>query len=138
VAVPGLSDIVDAGNAGTIGLDPVYLDNGTKTPIFQDIKDRFDAEGTDTSVPPDGINDSWVVTLPVVECQNPGDQCASGETQYIVGFLCLDVREVIVTPDKIIKGDFICTSDARCDTSGFGPGGTLAGAFMSDHPVIVR
>jgi hypothetical protein len=138
VAVPGLSDIVDAGNAGTIGLDPVYLDNGTKTPIFQDIKDRFDSEGTDTSVPPDGIKDSWVVTLPVVECQNPGDQCASGETQYIVGFLCLDVREIIVTPDKIIKGDFICTSDARCDTSGFGPGGTLTGAFMSDHPVIVR
>jgi hypothetical protein len=138
VAVPGLSDIVDAGNAGIIGTEPIHLDNGTKTPIFQDIKDRFDAKGTDTSEPSDGIKDSWVVTLPVVECQNPGDQCASGDTQYIVGFICMDIREIIVTPDKIIKGDFICTSDARCDTSGFGPGGTLAGAFMSDHPVIVR
>jgi len=138
ISTPGLTEIVADGNAGTIGYDPIYLDNGTKTPVVQDIKDRFDAEGNDTSVPPDGINDEWFVTLPVVECQNPGDQCASGDTQYIVGFLCMNIREIIVTPDKIIKGDFVCSDDPRCDTTGFGPGGTLAGSFMSDFPVIVN
>jgi hypothetical protein len=99
VSVPGMTEIVANGNSGDIGSEPVYLDNGTKTPVIQDIKDKFDSEGTDTSVPPDGINDSWVVTLPVVECQNPGDQCASGDTQHIVGFLCMDIREIIVTSD---------------------------------------
>jgi Flp pilus assembly protein TadG len=142
VSVPGMTEIVANGNSGDIGSEPVYLDNGTKTPVIQDIKDKFDAEGTDTSVPPDGINDSWVVTLPVVECQNPGDQCASGDTQHIVGFLCMDIREIIVTSDgtsgKIIKGDFICASDSRCDKTGFGPGGPLAGSIMSDYPVIVN
>ena len=40
----------------------------------------------------------------MVECQNPGDQCASGNPQQIVGFLCMDIREIVVTPDKLIKG----------------------------------
>jgi hypothetical protein len=50
----------------------------------------------------------------------------------------MDIREIIVTPDKIIKGDFVCSDDPRCDTTGFGPGGTLAGSFMADYPVIVN
>jgi hypothetical protein len=37
----------------------------------------------------------------------------------------MDIREVVVTPDKIIKGDFICATDSRCDTPGFGPGGSI-------------
>jgi hypothetical protein len=136
VSVPDLTDIVANGNSGDIGDDPIYLDNGTKTPVVQDVKDKFDAEGSDTDG--DGIVDSWVVSLPVVECQNPGDQCASGDTQHIVGFLCMDIREIIVTPDKLIKGDFICSTDPRCDKSGFGPGGTCVGCISADYPVIVN
>ena len=136
VSVPGMTDIVADGNPDTVGHVPIYLDNGTKTPVIQDIKDKFDAEGSDTDE--DGVNDSWVVTLPVVECQNPGDQCAGGDTQRIIGFMCMDIREIIVTPDKIIKGDFLCSSDSRCSKAGFGPGGTLAGSFSADFPVIVN
>lgn len=136
VSVPKMTDIIADGNPEEIGDDPIYLDNGTKTPVVQDIKDKFDAEGSDTNG--DGIVDSWVVSLPVVECQNPGDQCASGNTQHIVGFLCMDIREIIVTPDKLIKGDFICSTDPRCDKSGFGPGGPLIGSISADYPVIVN
>ncbi len=136
VSVPLMTDIVQNGNPEEIGNDPIYLDNGTKTPVVQDIKDKFDAEGTDTNG--DGIVDSWVVTLPVVECQNPGDQCATGNTQHIVGFLCMDIREIIVTPDKLIKGDFICSTDPRCEEPGFGPGGGLIGSISADYPVIVN
>jgi hypothetical protein len=136
VSTNSLTEVVQNGNTDDIGDDPIFLDNGTKTPIVQDIKDRFDVEGTDTNG--DGIKDSWVVSLPMVECQNPGDQCASGNTQHIVGFLCMDIREVIVTPDKIIKGDFICASDPRCDMPGLGPGGSVIGSVSADYPVIVN
>ena len=136
VSVPDMTTIVQDGNSTEIGSDPIYIDNGTKTPVVQDIKNRFEAEGSDTNG--DGVVDSWVVTLPVIECQNPGDQCASGDPQNIVGFLCMDIREITVTPDKIIKGDFICATDPRCNTKGFGPGGTIAGSISADYPVIVN
>jgi hypothetical protein len=136
VSVPDMTNIVQNGNTTEVGDDPIYIDNGTKTPVVQDIKDRFDAEGTDTDG--DGIVDSWLVTLPIVECQNPGDGCAGGDPQYIKGFLCMDIREVLVTPKKIIKGDFICSTDPRCDIKGFGPGGTILGSISADYPVIVN
>jgi hypothetical protein len=138
VSTPDMTQIVQNGNSTDIGDQPIYIDNGTKTPVVQDIKDRFDAEGIDLSDPVDGTKDSWVVTLPVIECQNPGDGCASGDPQHIIGFLCMDIREIIVTPDKIIKGDFLCSTDPRCDTIGFGPGGTIAGSISADYPVIVN
>jgi hypothetical protein len=136
ISVPGMTDIVDGGNPDDIGDEPIYIDNGTKTPVVQDIKDRFDVEGTDTDG--DGIKDSWIVGLPMIECQNPGDKCAGGDTQYIVGFLCMDIHEIVVTPDKIIKGDFICSTDPRCDKTGFGPGGGIIGSISADFPVIVN
>jgi len=136
VSVPDMTDIVQNGNTTEVGDDPIYIDNGTKTPVVQDIKDRFDAEGTDTDG--DGIVDSWLVTLPIIECQNPGDKCAGGDPQYIKGFLCMDIREILVTPEKIIKGDFICSTDPRCDIKGFGPGGTIPGSISADYPVIVN
>jgi Flp pilus assembly protein TadG len=136
VSVPMMDDIIANGNPDDVGTKPIYLDNGTKTPIVQDIKDKFDAEGSDTNG--DGVVDSWVVSLPVVECQNPGDQCASGTPQQIVGFLCMDIHEIIVTPDKLIKGDFICATDPRCDIPGSGPGGSLVGSISADYPVIVN
>jgi len=143
ITVPNLTDIVESGNQYEVGKNPIYIDNGTKTPVVQDIKDRFDLEGTDTGshaghVDGDGIKDSWIVGLPMIECQNPGDGCAGGDTQYIVGFLCMDIKEIIVTPDKIIKGDFICSTDPRCDKTGFGPGGGIIGSISADYPVIVN
>ena len=136
ISVPGMTDIVQNGNPDDIGQEPIYIDNGTKKPVIQDIKDRFDAQGSDTDG--DGINDSWIVSLPMIECQNPGAGCAGGDTQYIVGFLCMDIHEIVVTPDKIIKGDFICSTDSRCNTPGFGPGGTIPGSISADFPVIVN
>jgi Flp pilus assembly protein TadG len=134
ISVPGMTDIVQNGNPDDID-DPMYLDNGTKTPVVQDIQDKFQELGSDTDA--DGIVDSWFVTLPVVQCQNPGDQCASGTPQEIVGFLCMNIREVLVTPQKLIKGDFVCSSDPRCDQEGLGPGGSLIGGLSASYPVIV-
>jgi Flp pilus assembly protein TadG len=134
INTPGLSDIVQNGNPDDID-DPMYIDNGTKTPVVQDTYDRFQLEGADLNL--DGEADSWVITLPVIECQNPGDQCAGGDPQDLVGFVCMDVREVLVTPEKIIKVDFLCSSDPRCDNPGLGPGGTLIGSFSAAYPVIV-
>jgi len=143
ISVPGMTDIVEGGNPDDIGQEPIYIDNGTKTPVVQDIKDRFDIEGTDTGshaghTEGDGIKDSWIVGLPMIQCQNPGAGCAGGDTQYIVGFLCMDIKEIIVTPDKIIKGDFICSTDERCNKTGFGPGGGIIGSISADFPVIVN
>jgi hypothetical protein len=39
-------------------------------------------------------NDSWLVPLPIIECQNPGDGCAGGSAQKIVGVACLDIQFV--------------------------------------------
>ena len=75
--------------------------------------------------------------LPVSECQTPGDQCAGGDPQEIVAFVCFDIHEVLVTPEKIIKGDFLCTGDPRCSGAGLGPGGTVPGALSASFPVIV-
>jgi hypothetical protein len=50
----------------------------------------------------------------------------------------MDIREIIVTPDKLIKGDFICSTDPRCDTAGYGPGGSVVGSIIADYPVIVN
>jgi hypothetical protein len=136
-----LVDIVGTGNTEEFGGD-IYLDNGDKVPVISEIKDRFEgtggydpAEGIDTNG--DDLVDSWVIGLPVVQCQNPGAGCATGTPQRIVGFVCFDIHEVIVTPDKIIKGSFMCSSDPRCDVAGLGPGGTLIGAISAQYPVIV-
>ena len=136
-----LLDIVEAGNSTEID-GPVYVDNGDKVPVIAEINDRFegkggyDPAGTDTDG--DGKVDSWVVTLPVVQCQNPGPHCGSGSPQTVVGFVCFDIHEVLVTPEKIIKGDFVCPTDPRCDTKGLGPGGTIPGAISAQYPVLVN
>jgi hypothetical protein len=135
-------DIIEGGNPQTIEGD-VYLDNGDKVPVIREIRDRFEGRGgynqpAGTDTDGNGIVDSWVVVLPVVECQNPGTHCASGSPQTIVGFVCFDVHEVLVTPQKIIKGTFLCPTDPRCDGDGLGPGGSVPGGLSADFPVIVN
>lgn len=138
-----MSGIVADGNPYDI-TGPIYVDNGTKTPVISDIYDRFHGEGSfsgeaaGVDTDSDGAMDSWIVKLPVIECQNPGDGCASGDPQNIVGFVCFDIQEVVVTPDKIIKGSFVCSSDPRCDNAGMKPGGGLFGGISSEYPVIVN
>ncbi len=141
ISTPDLVDIVEGGNPEIIE-GPIFLDNGDKVPVVREIRDRFEGrggyspgEGVDTNS--DGIVDSWVVVLPVVECQNPGTQCASGDTQNVVGFVCFDIHEVRVTPEKIIKGTFLCPADPRCSGNGLGPGGVVPGGLSATYPVIV-
>lgn len=137
-----LLDIVEGGNSSEID-DSVYVDNGDKVPVISEIKDRFEGKGgydppagTDTNA--DGVVDSWVVTLPVVQCQNPGAHCGSGSPQDVVGFVCFDIHEVLVAPNKIIKGNFVCPTDPRCDGKGLGPGGRIPGAISAQYPVLVN
>ncbi len=141
ISTPNLADIVENGNPEIIE-GPIYVDNGDKVPVIREIRDRF--EGRGSYYPGVGVDtysdasvESWVVILPVVECQNPGDQCSGGDPQNVVGFVCFDIHEVLVTPEKIIKGTFLCPTDPRCAGTGLGPGGIVPGGISAQFPVIV-
>jgi hypothetical protein len=141
---PGLQDIVQNGNTTTVGTDPIFIDNGTKTPVVDEIHDKFyglgnysgNPSGTDTDG--DGIIDSWKVGFPMVECQNPGDHCAGGTAADIVGFVCFDLQEVEVTPSKVIRGEFACPSECAGAGATLGPGGTVVGGISATYPVLVQ
>jgi Flp pilus assembly protein TadG len=148
INTPNLTDIVNNGNPDDVSTsEPVYVDNGTKTPVIKDIKDRMmgdgafagDPHGEDRYLPKDGVQDSWVVGLPVVECQT-GINCAGGSPMDIVGFVCFEIREITVTPDKIIRGRFLCETDPLfeiCDVGTTVTGGLDFG-IRADIPVLVR
>jgi Flp pilus assembly protein TadG len=146
VSSADLEDIIRTSNA-TEASDAIYVDNGTKTSVIQEIHDRFEGSGghygspAGTDLDGDGDSDSWLVPLPILECQNPGDGCASGSNQEIVGITCFDVQEVLTAPSKVIKGQFVCPSDPRFSSSacgvGFGPGGSVP-TIDAQWPVLVR
>jgi hypothetical protein len=160
VSVPDITQIVHDGGVDldTDGMvdeihvgEQYYTDNGDKTPVVRDIRDKFQGVGSYASSPPagsdryladgspgqDGVTDSWVVALPVVDirqgsCPNT-DQCTGGDRHTIVGFVCFEIRQVDVTPEKIIRGRFLCPNDpddqplfADCALTG-DPGGTNTG-----------
>jgi hypothetical protein len=124
-----------------------YTDAGSKTAVTRDIRDKFQGVGSYTGNPAgkdryqadgspgqDGVVDSWVVALPVVDIQRPScpdtNHCTGGERNTIVGFVCFEVRQVDVTPEKVIRGRFLCPTKpadqplfADCDLTG-DPGGT--------------
>jgi hypothetical protein len=148
INTPGLTDIVEDGNPITISTsEPVYVDNGTKTPVIGDIKDRMmgegsfagDAHGEDRYLPKDGVEDSWVVGLPVVECQT-GINCAGGSPMQIVGVVCVEIREIEVTPAKIIRARFLCETDPLFELCDIGL--TVSGGYnfgiRADIPVLVK
>ncbi|MGH7287926.1 MAG: pilus assembly protein TadG-related protein [Myxococcota bacterium] len=150
VSASALQDIVQDGNPVPAGEHPIYLDNGTKTPVIQEINERFEGTGgysgnpSGTDLDGDGDSDSWLVPLPIMECQNPGPHCASGTPQKIVGVACFDIQEVLVppaSPEKIIKGSLVCPGDPRFSASacgvGFGPGGEVP-TIDAQYPVLVR
>jgi Flp pilus assembly protein TadG len=143
-----LRDLVETGAPSAISTnDSFYVDNGDKTPVIGTIDDRFqgngafvgEGEGVDRYSPFDGSRDSWVVKLPVIECQG-GTHCSSGGTADIVGFVCFELREIVVTPDKVIRGRFLCPSDPlynECD-SGNATSGGLNFGVRAEIPVLVR
>jgi Flp pilus assembly protein TadG len=141
-------DIVETGYQGEVdSLFPIFVDNGTKTPVIDEIDNRMqgtggyvgNGAGSDRYPPFDGYSDSWVVGLPVIECQTE-DHCAGGTVADMVGFVCFEIREVIVTPDKIIKGRFLCPSDPLFEHCPIGPTGSGGDDFgiRADFPVLVR
>lgn len=147
INTPTLSDIVEDGNPETVSTnDSVFLDNGDKTPVIDDINDRFngtgnfgEADGIDFYEPKNGNVDSWVVGLPVVACQTD-DHCAGPETADIVGFVCFEIMEIEVTPGKLIRGKFLCPGDPRyddCELGATGSGGQNFG-IRATIPSLVQ
>ena len=118
---------------------PIYVGRGERENVVDTIKDRFEGigqapAGVDTDG--DSVIDSWVVRLPILECQNPGGRrCSNSQPQTVTGYACFEVQEV---EDDQIRGRFLCPSDVRCVRNGLGPGGTIAGALSSQSPVIVE
>lgn len=130
--------------------DPIFLDNGDKTPVIATIADRFYGEGEFVDAAEgidrygdDGIIDSWVTGLPVVNCQNE-DICATGDPAHVLGYVCIEIMEVNVVPQKIIRARFLCPElhpeqYQEC-LAGLGTTGTGGQDFgiRADIPVLVR
>jgi hypothetical protein len=146
-----MTEIVESGVHFELAVgEEYYLDNGTKKPVIDAIDDRFRGQGewaggngagVDRYAPLDGEADSWVVRLPVVECQT-GVHCATGTESAIVGLVCFEIREVHVTPDKEIRGRFLCAERnpelfEDCAMGGSRPGGPDY-SVRADLPVLVR
>ncbi|KPJ79751.1 MAG: hypothetical protein AMJ58_10915 [Gammaproteobacteria bacterium SG8_30] len=148
-----LNDMVETGN--TFEVDgPIHVDNGDKTPVIKEIQDRFfgnapygDPAGADADHPDGdfypggipGVPDSWPVCLPVVECQTDL-HCSGGDPMQVKGGVCFEIREITVTPDKIIRGSFMCPGHPRwddCDCGTTGSGG-LDFNIRADLPVLVQ
>ena len=147
---PGLNAIVESKNQFPISTDDyIQVDNGTKVPVIREINDRMFGNGSYAT--PDGDDyyandqggtpgpDSWVVRLPVVECQD-GLNCSNRRAMNVVGIVCFEIREITITPDKIIRGTFMCPSHPRwseCDIGIAGTGG-LDFNIRADLPVLVQ
>jgi hypothetical protein len=77
--------------------------------------------------------------LPVIECQSES-HCSGGDTATVMGFVCFELREIVVTPDKVIRGRFLCPSDPlynECDAGNATSGGLNFGV-RAEFPVLVR
>jgi hypothetical protein len=148
IGASDLKQIINEGTQFEIGVGEHYhVDNGTKSPVIADIKDRFYGEGEYNASPDpdvkdtngDGKPDSWVVALPVVECQTE-DGCSPGSAPEMVGVVCFDIQEVVASPDNRIKGRFLCKEDIKYDDCDVGRSGTGGKDFdvRADFPVLVR
>jgi len=136
------SGIIEDGTSFEVSAgEHVYVDNGSKVAVIMELSDRFNEVGEDHYAPvhdpPQA--DSWIVKLPVIECQTD-DGCAGGDPAKLVGFVCFEVREVTATPDQIIRGQFLCADDPRtanCLESGSSSGGLPFG-LRAEIPVLVQ
>jgi hypothetical protein len=113
IGLPALLALLESGPVTAVA-EPVFVDNGDKTAMTRALRDRMLGEGRYLGDPA-GIDrypqipgiDSWVVRLPVVECQDE-TLCAGGDPQQIVGALCFEVREIELGPVWEIRGRFLC------------------------------
>jgi hypothetical protein len=98
-----------------------------------------DRRGEDRYFPKDGVSDSWVQGMPVVECQD-GDHCAGGENARIVGFVCIEIREIEDPPENLLRVRFLCPDDPLFDECDFGRSttGGLDFGIRAEVPVLVR
>jgi hypothetical protein len=122
---PSLQDVVDNGNPDdVVAGDEVNLDNGDKTSTQKYIREKMLGEGAYTGNPA-GENrypdlpgnqpiDSWVVKLPVVECQDLA-HCAGPDNFKILGGVCFQIREVTGPSPRLVKGRFLCPADPDPD-----------------------
>jgi putative Flp pilus-assembly TadE/G-like protein len=166
---PDLKDVVDNGNSGDVEAgDSSYLDNGDKDATLKYIRNKFyfgptpdppagqDRYGPNPATPADGPSiDSWVVKLPVFECQ-PGRHCSGGGAGKIVGGVCFEIREILAPSgpygdsQRVIKGRFLCgeSSDTnevalfnkycRDPNEGQQQGGGCDSGFRADIPRLVQ
>jgi hypothetical protein len=139
--VPEMQHLIENGNVSELAYgDDLELNNGDLTPLFGDIADRFDAEGSNRYPGPDDPDpDSWVVRLPVVSCQQDVSPCQQGAVR---GFVCFELRQVERNPDKELRGRFLCPGrDAElfreCVVAGSTAGGGNFG-IRAEIPVLVR
>ncbi len=111
-----------------------------------------------TPNPPHGVSDplapdidSWVVLLPVFEC-DPGRNCSGGDPMKIMGGVCFEIREVLAPSGDYadssakIKGRFLCPEsddpnevalfNQYCRVSG-DTGGCNTG-LIATRPVLVK
>lgn len=179
VNTPVLEGIIDNGNPDDFEAgDEAYLDNGEKEAALMHLRNRFygcnnagkncgngvsgspQQRGFDRYGPnPAGSPatapaiDSWVVMLPVFECQ-PGTNCSGGTPFKINGGVCFEIREILSSGgdygDSLhkIKGRFLCPdSDDATEVALFnqycrdaadpGPGGCNWG-ISAKHVVLVE
>jgi Flp pilus assembly protein TadG len=150
ISTPALEDIIRDGNEDPISVqDPgIQLDNGNKTPLVRLIMDKMygvgeyageEPAGSDLYETPAGT-DSWTVGFPVVRCEAQGDHCASNTVVPVIGAVCFEIREVKVTPEKEILGQFFCPQqrpELNCDLGGSGSGGEDFGV-RATRPVLVQ
>src|SRR5262245_18739107 len=98
----GTSDVTDMVNTGyqqeIESLFPIYVSNGTQSSAVAAVETRMQGgkkkgdppgKGSDRYPPFDGYKDSWVVGLPVIECQD-ATHCTGGSPQKMVGFVCFE------------------------------------------------
>jgi Flp pilus assembly protein TadG len=149
INTPALEGIIEDGNSTSFGVqDPgIQLDNGDKTPVIRLIRDKMQGigeftgnpAGQDRYDPPAGI-DSWTVWFPVIACQ-ADDHCAGNTVVPVIGAVCFEIREINVTPDKELLGQFFCPDqrpDLDCGPAGgSGSGGTNFG-IRATRPVLVQ
>jgi Flp pilus assembly protein TadG len=144
------NSIVENGTTFEVNVgEKFYMDSGDKVSVMMEIADRFYGEGSHAGSgagtdhyepihdPPQA--DSWIIKLPVIECQTD-DHCSGGDPAKLVGFVCFEIREVESTPDKVIRGQFLCENDPRtadCLETGTGTGGLPLG-LRAEIPVLVR
>jgi Flp pilus assembly protein TadG len=143
-----LRDIIQAGNPFDLtNTMSIFLDNGEKASVTHELANAFYGDagyssqprGMDRYSPFDGVSDSWVQGVTVVECQDQ-THCATGSNARIVGFVCVEIREIERSPLNLIRLRFLCPDDPlfrACDIGRTGTGGLDFGV-RADIPVLVR